>query len=86
MSVPENALPVGGSAEPTQNPGRSYAADRRDRRALLLTPVWCFLLVDSFLWHWPWGLGLTTAGFLWYAWPGLLGGRACGGRRTGCCW
>ena len=81
MSVPENALPAGGPAKPTQNPGKPYAADRRDRRALLLTPVWCFLLVDSFFWHWPWGLGLTAAGFLWYALALGYLGRACLRRR-----
>ena len=81
MSVPENALPAGGPAKLTQNPGKPYAADRRDRRALLLTPVWCFLLVDSFFWHWPWGLGLTAAGFLWYALALGYLGRACLRRR-----
>ena len=32
MSVPENALPAGGPAKLTQNPGKPYAADRRDGR------------------------------------------------------
>ena len=80
MSVSENALPMGGPAKPTQNSGKSRDIDRRDRLALLLTPIWCFLLADSFLWHWPWGLGLTAVGFLWYALTLGYLGHGCLGR------
>ena len=67
MSVPENALPMGGSAKPTQNSSKPYTIDRRDRRVLAGALIWCFLLVDTLLWSWPWGLGLSAVGLAWYA-------------------
>ena len=67
MSVPENALPTGGTAKPAQNSRKTYEIDRRSRLILGATVIWCFLLVDTFLWSWPWGLGLGAAGLLWYA-------------------
>ena len=82
MSVPENALPAGGSAKPAQMPKKSYVTDRRDRLILAGTLIWCFLAVDTILWSWPWGLGLTAVGLLGYALtladlgPGCLKGRA----------
>ena len=82
MSVPENALPAGGSAKPTQKASKAYEIDRRDRWVLAGTLVWCFLAVDSLLWSWPWGLGLTAAGLLGYVLTLAALGPACLKRRA----
>ena len=67
MPDPENALPPGGPAKPAQIPSKLYETDRRDRLLLAGALVFCFLTVDSLLWAWPWGAGLTAAVFAWYA-------------------
>ena len=66
MSVPENALPMGGPAKPAQIFKISYEADRRDRVLLGFVLLWCLLTVDIILWSWPWALGLTAAVWSWY--------------------
>ena len=81
MSVPENALPTGGTAKPTQKSVKAWDTDRRDRLILVGTLVWCFLAVDSILWSWPWGLGLSAAGALWYALTLAALGPVCLRRR-----
>lgn len=76
MIYPENALPQAGQAKPTQNTGRIYRTDRRDRLLLAGTLLWCLLAVDGVLWAWPWGAGLAAAVALWYALVlGALGRR-----------
>ncbi len=77
MLYPENALPQAGQAKPTQNTGRIYQTDRRDRLLLAGTLVWCLLAVDGVLRAWPWGAGLTAAAVLWYVLVlGALGRRS----------
>lgn len=67
MIYPENALPQAGQAKPTQNTGRIYRTDRRDRLLLAGTLAWCLLAVDGVLWAWPWDAGLAAAVAFWYA-------------------
>ena len=81
MSVPENALPTGGTAKPTQKSEKTYVIDRRDRFILGGTLIWCFLAVDTILWSWPWGLGLAAAGALWYVLTLAALGPGCLQRR-----
>ena len=66
MSGSENALPKGGLEKSAQNSGKAYEMDRKSRPLLAATVLWCFLLVDTILWNWPWGLGLSAVGLLWY--------------------
>lgn len=65
MPNPENALPLGGPAQPAQNPARIYGIDRKERLLLPFTAAFCFLLVDTFFWHGP-TAGLSAAVFAWY--------------------
>ena len=69
MSLPENALPAGGPAKPTQNspsaPKFTYEITPRERLFLPLTLCFCVLLADTFLWHGP-TAGLTAAVFVWH--------------------
>ena len=81
MSIPENALPAGGQAKPTQKVSKPYEIDRRDRWLLVGVLLWCFLVVDSLLWSWPWGLGLTAIGALWYVLTLAALGPTCLKRR-----
>ena len=81
MSVPENALPAGGQAKLTQKASKNYEIDHRDRWVLAGTFVWCFLVVDSLLWSWPWGLGLSAVGALGYVLTLAALGPACLKRR-----
>ena len=67
MTVPENALPLEGSAKPAQNSMKIYETDRRDRLVLAGVLLWCLLSVDIIFWSWPWGMGLTAIVFAWYA-------------------
>ncbi len=66
MSNPENALPPAGQAKPTQNSSKCYEIGRRDRLLLVGVLLVCFLAVDTILWTWPHGIGLTAAVFAWY--------------------
>ena len=66
MQNSENALPVEGRAKPAQKPIKIYEITRRDHFLLAAVLAWCLLTVDSVLWAWPHGMGLTTAVFGWY--------------------
>lgn len=66
MQNSENALPVEGRAKPAQKPIKAYEITRRDHFLLAAVLAWCLLTVDSVLWAWPHGMGLTTAVFGWY--------------------
>ena len=87
MSVPENALPTGGTAKPTQNPKKTYVIDRRDRFILGGTLIWCFLCGG----HHPLELALGPGPgrrrcAVVCSDPGSPGTRLPAARRTGCCW
>ena len=60
-----NALPPEGEAKPAQNTRKIYEIAQRDR--FLLTGVlgWCLLAVDTVLWAWPHGMGLSLTVFGW---------------------
>ena len=66
MSEKNQALPVEGWAKLAQKPAKIYEITRRDRFLLAGVLVWCFLTVDSSLWAWPYGMGLTATVFGWY--------------------
>lgn len=65
MQNPENALPLGGPAKPTQNPSRIYEITRKERLLLPLAAAFCVLLADTLFWHGP-TAGLALAVFVWY--------------------
>ena len=66
MQTSENALPVEGGAKPTLKPAKIYEITRRDHFLLAAVLAWCLLTVDSVLWAWPHGMGLTATVFGWY--------------------
>ena len=65
MDNMNKALPPEGSAKPTQNARKIYEITRRDRFLLAGALVWCLLAVDTVLWAWPHGMGVTAALFGW---------------------
>lgn len=70
-----NALPVEGGAKPAQNPRRIYEINPSDRLLAGAVVLWCFLAVDTVLYSWFWGMGLTASVFGWYALLLLAMGR-----------
>ena len=66
MSDQNNSLPAGGQDKCAQNPLKPYETDRRDHPLLLCMALWCLLAVDTVLFAWPYGIGVTAAVFLWY--------------------
>ena len=65
MCEKNQALPPEGSAKPAQMSPKLYEITRRDQLLLAGILVWCFLAVDTVLWAWPYGMGLTAAVFGW---------------------
>ena len=65
MDNMNKALPPEGSAKPTQNARKIDEITRRDRFLLAGALVWCLLAVDTVLWAWPHGMGVTAALFGW---------------------
>lgn len=66
MSDCNHLPPAAGAAEPAQKAIKRYEMTSKDRLLLGGALVWCFLAVDTVLFVPVWGIGLTTAVFLWY--------------------
>ena len=65
MCDKNNALPPEGGAKPAQISRKAYEITRRDRVLLAGVLVWCLLAVDTILWAWPHGMGITAVLFGW---------------------
>lgn len=72
----ENALPPAGPAKHTPSAPKTLEIDRRDRCLLPAVLLWCFLSVDTILWSWPHGMGVTAVVFGWYVLLGAALGPA----------
>lgn len=83
MCEKNQALPPEGSAKPAQMSPKLYEIVPRDRLLLAGILVWCFLAVDTVLWAWPYGMGLTAAVFGWtLLLAAALGRRLFGSRES----
>lgn len=61
------ALPTEGWAKPAQKAKKTYEILPKDRLALVLTALFCLLLVDTFFYHSWVAIGATVLVFFWYA-------------------
>lgn len=65
-----------GPAKHTPSAPKTLEIDRRDRCLLPAVLLWCFLSVDTILWSWPHGMGVTAVVFGWYVLLGAALGPA----------
>lgn len=66
MSDCNQLPPAVGAAKPAPKVIKRYEITGKDRLLLGGALVWCFLTVDTVLFAPVWGIGLTSAVFLWY--------------------